>query len=395
MNKLQQAPTNILSRGIQTGSLLILMLIVLPPTTFAQSDYVYKIVATNCISAPKSRALTGFRVRGVKGLITALHGVVDCSDIRAIGKFGAFRILGNLKIKKADLARDTALLTPHDDESLPSDGFEVAQNVSWNSQADVHVIGFPIGVTGDLSTPLTLRTPPLAALRDFVPAPIAMALLQRRSPDPDLEFVMTVGSLLPGHSGAPILDGQNRVLAVGNGGLLVGSDIGWAIPWSKINLTDAESIPGLNSLARSSSATLFAMEEVSEAQAHSIVLKLEKIIVLDNGLGDKADWTFRVYVDDQLVLSEPRRTYKLVKSDKQKEYDGSVKSLIPIPLTKGSFLLKVIGSRHKGSEAVEYTAPISIEGHNENPWPVRASLLPKNNIGRGSFEIILVINRVN
>ncbi|MYA60913.1 MAG: trypsin-like peptidase domain-containing protein [Chloroflexi bacterium] len=72
----------------------------------------------------------------------------------------------------------------------------------------------------------------------------------------NLAIVRLDGHLLPGASGAPLLDGQGRVAAVGNGGLSHGAaSISWAVPAR--HLDDLLEIPE-RAMPASSSSNLFA-----------------------------------------------------------------------------------------------------------------------------------------
>src|ERR1044071_9832439 len=69
--------------GIVCG---LFILLCCPLMVRAQNKYVYSVKIAVCKFMPTSlRSQTGFRVRGIKGIVTALHGVADCNDIRVIG----------------------------------------------------------------------------------------------------------------------------------------------------------------------------------------------------------------------------------------------------------------------------------------------------------------------
>ena len=74
-------------------------------------QYVYLVKASDCAHEPKERALTGFRVHGIPGIITALHGVADSSNITVTSVDGKFRG-GSVTISKVDIKNDLALLPP-------------------------------------------------------------------------------------------------------------------------------------------------------------------------------------------------------------------------------------------------------------------------------------------
>jgi hypothetical protein len=243
-------------------SYVMALLLFLPVITNAQNEFIYVIKIKNCKSNPQcSRSQTGFR---------------------------AARFNGALRITKVDIAHDVALLTSNATDGAPADGLEIAIEVTWGAIEKVNVIGRPLNLPANLPTELKLRRPQIVALRDLVPPNLAEKLLDRRSPDPDQDVVSISDTLLPGHSGAPILDSQNRVLGVANGGLEGGfAEICWAIPWAKVNLVDAQTSAGaLARLARLDPASLFAFEGESSTipelyRVRITVLNLQKIPIDD------------------------------------------------------------------------------------------------------------------
>lgn len=62
-------------------------------------------------------------------------------------------------------------------------------------------------------------------------------VVDRGSPLYNAKVLSIQGEIEPGHSGAPILDSKNRVLAIANGGLKGGTvGICWAIPINQVHL---------------------------------------------------------------------------------------------------------------------------------------------------------------
>lgn len=211
------------------------------------SPYVYQVDAGGCSSRPAARIMTGFRVNDPehKGIFTALHGVIGCSQFSA--RAGNSEIYTDLYIKSIDAEADTALLSSNLLESMDAQGLQVAGSVSWDnlSNATIIVYGHPFG-TGEHGDRLLARIPAVHALQDEVPAGISVLLNRRSSPSMKLQVLSLQGPLSPGDSGAPILiDGL--VVGIANGGLLGGtSGLGWAIRYSDISL----SLPDPEVLAR-------------------------------------------------------------------------------------------------------------------------------------------------
>lgn len=214
--------------------------VVFGPSTYAQEAHVYLIKMFDCAHKPAERSQTGFRVQGVKGIITALHGVADCQRITASSKKGLLLDLP-LVIRKIDADHDVALLSSAQIDSAPDGGLNVADNVAWESLGAVKVYGHPYGISS-LETTLALRNPPLKPLKDLVPAAPLSILKERRSPNHLINVLNLQGNLLPGHSGAPVLDSRGHVVAVANGGLREGfAGISWAVPFEDIEWESAGS----------------------------------------------------------------------------------------------------------------------------------------------------------
>jgi hypothetical protein len=236
---------------------IFISLFLLASAANAQEANVYLIKMFDCAHQPTQRSQTGFRVRGVKGLITALHGVADCQRITASSRKGLL-LDQPLIIKKIDVDRDVALLSSSQIEGAPDGGLIAADNVAWESLGTVKVYGHPYGISS-LETTLTLRNPPLKPLKDLVPAASLSILKERRSPNHLINILNLQGNLLPGHSGAPILDSRGHVVAVANGGLREGfAGISWAVPFEDVEW--GESGDRLKTLARLDPNILFTSD---------------------------------------------------------------------------------------------------------------------------------------
>jgi Trypsin-like peptidase domain len=236
---------------------LLTTFLLFPPALRAQEADVYLIKMFDCAHKPTERTQTGFRVRGIKGLVTALHGVADCQKIMASSKNGLF-LDQPLTIKKMDADHDVALLSSPQIDSAPDGGLNVADNVDWKSLGMVKVYGHPYGIS-KLETTLTLRNPPLTPLKDLVPSAPLSILKERRSPNHLINVLNLQGNLLPGHSGAPILDSKGNVVAVANGGLKEGfAGISWAVPYKDIEWDSLGS--KLKVLAQIDPSLLFAAD---------------------------------------------------------------------------------------------------------------------------------------
>lgn len=208
--------------------------------------YWIKVTRTN----RKTVELTGFKVKGKNGIYTALHGVVGSSQIKGFTPAVKSNPTYNLEVSEVDVDRDIAYLLPRDEkQKLASGGLAlgVAPDLAEFGGKSVEVIGYPMGINLlASSTSLKVRKPALEELQRITNAGARKNLAVRNSPALITKVLSVDGNLLPGHSGAPILDEDQSVIAVGNGGLDVGRiGWGWAIPFHEIQLVPIKNNPTL------------------------------------------------------------------------------------------------------------------------------------------------------
>src|SRR5690242_8402690 len=71
-------------------------------------QFVFFVKAANCRGPAPHRVLTGFRVKGMRGIVTALHGVAHCGLIAAADDSGR-AVWTGLRIVRADVPHDVAV----------------------------------------------------------------------------------------------------------------------------------------------------------------------------------------------------------------------------------------------------------------------------------------------
>ena len=98
--------------------------------------YIYRIDIKGCEGELPNRRQTGFRVKELRGIVTALHGVVDCQKTISAVADGGQEIFTDLKLQQVDIDRDIVLLTSPTLEALPADGLQpkVVPNVKTKNQ---------------------------------------------------------------------------------------------------------------------------------------------------------------------------------------------------------------------------------------------------------------------
>lgn len=225
-----------------------------------------KIFRIECHTGAGNHYSTGFYVKEMTGIVAALHGVADCDNIKASL---SYKQQYNMKIKKVDILRDAALLSSDDflKDFKSKEGLRFSSELPDKSQ-EVTVDGFPLNFDSLLeSRELRIRKRAIRLLDSLIPRTASELIenwKERNSPSLGINVLSIEGHLLPGYSGAPILNKANEVVGIANGGLQGGKvEISWAIPCLDINWEDAskveEEIKRLKGLSRLNLFGIFVM----------------------------------------------------------------------------------------------------------------------------------------
>lgn len=270
-----------------------LILLGLPSNIYAQAEHIFLIKAFNCSAGPKNRTQTGFRIHGLKGIVTALHGVAGCTTVKAQSKQGPV-LSAALSMTAVDVDNDLALLTSDELNAVSDDGLTLMSSNNLTPLQSVKVTGHPYGI-GSLTTQLILRDPPIRTLRELLTEDAITALAARKSPSPSISVLSVQGAIVPGNSGAPVFNISGEVVGVADGGLFGGAtDITWAIPvqnvqWKTISQTLTDRVRQLGSM---NADALFSFDEnvpprfpitLEEQKEFSKGLMATKVIVTSDG----------------------------------------------------------------------------------------------------------------
>jgi hypothetical protein len=227
------------------------------------ADYVYTVVVQKTDQPPRGALQTGFRLQGTKGIITALHGVAGANSISAWTD--RRKEYTGLVIADVDVPNDLALLRNEALSTEPAVGLVPGTDERLVAGEGLVALGHPLGISLN-EKPVAIGSPPLEPLRNLVPPSAASSFLRRNSPAPSIEIIyLSVGNLVPGHSGAPLLTAHKKVVGIIDGGLLGGvAGISWAVPLSHIAWLggngSGDRIPGL---AAQGVSNLFAMDNAA------------------------------------------------------------------------------------------------------------------------------------
>jgi S1-C subfamily serine protease len=212
------------------------ILVVLPETVAAQlpprevldraRQAVVRVQAAGCESG-EARA-TGFALEGGKLIVTALHVVAGCRQITVYSE-----TLGReapATISRVLPQADLALLAV---EPVTFPGVPVASTAP-KLHEDVVAIGYALGTPTIGTTNLKISYGQ-SRLEQMLPGPVRDEIRRVGVPSLSLEILRLQGHLVPGLSGAPIINGAGQVVAVSDGGLESGAvSISWAVPSSNI-----------------------------------------------------------------------------------------------------------------------------------------------------------------
>jgi hypothetical protein len=222
------------------GTLGILFILFFAGSTQAQVDadespYIFRIKMDDCVHAPHSRRQSGFLVEGQVGIITALHGLVDCQSMQAVSSSGD-TILRDMVLYSVDAEHDIAVLWSPDLDLENLAGLRPSTLFHKGDTAgDLSIVGYPFGLERQERRPIEGELA-LEKFNDLIPLDNAyVGFISRESPSIDSDVLRFSMLLQPGLAGAPILDEVGQLVAVASGGLRVdGATQNWALFWEDI-----------------------------------------------------------------------------------------------------------------------------------------------------------------
>lgn len=210
-------------------------------------------------------AATGFVWQNPRHIVTSLH-VMHGGDAEAIVEFDGRkrRARAARVLPKADLV----LL----EVDQPIEGWVPLTRYRGAKppyKAPISALGYNSGAAGSMTRELRKGHADPEVLKGLLPPKDRAELALVEIPDIELEIYYLDGSLLPGFSGAPVVDADGELIGIGNGGLENGaSNVSWVIPARFLDELTASNITSLpDQLARaqqSFSADLDASPDYQE-----------------------------------------------------------------------------------------------------------------------------------
>lgn len=203
---------------------------------------IFRLEISECMHDPAGvRYQTGFRVVGVVGIVTALHGVADdCKQISAVGGGDDGPVFNNLTLIKVDVDADVALLSSPQVKTAARKPQLKAMSLSaaLKPSDSLQVIGYPYGMYEQLpSSSLRVRDRAMVPLSRLIPPNLIAPIRARNSPSTSISVVSVEGHFLPGQSGAPVFNNKREIVGVVNGGLQEGhAEVSWMMEWNHVFL---------------------------------------------------------------------------------------------------------------------------------------------------------------
>ncbi|QPF74124.1 trypsin-like peptidase domain-containing protein [Roseateles sp. DAIF2] len=177
------------------------------------------------------QASTGFVWPDADHLVTALHGVDNAGPlvVHEVDAQGRIRASRQAMVARVLRDADLALLRL----AQPLGGGPLALSPAPPAvKSELDALGFPLGMPSATNVGLRVRFGG-STLRSILPPKLQARVADY--PSLALPILSLEGNLVPGMSGAPLLDGAGRVAGVADGGLEEGAvGICWGIPAAQL-----------------------------------------------------------------------------------------------------------------------------------------------------------------
>lgn len=170
-------------------------------------------------------------------VVTAYHTVAPADSIRVeyFEPIAEESSVFPAVIVKASPEVDLALLAVSRHSGPDSPPPLVASTAGDGAPRLVAILGFPFGVPRPVDSVSFRSTIASPSLVHFLPIHALTSIQALGFPDPASRVLVFDSALAPGHSGAPIVDHDGTVVAIGVGGVSQGgSALSWAVPASEL-----------------------------------------------------------------------------------------------------------------------------------------------------------------
>ncbi len=224
-------------RSLRIAFIALMLTIIGTQITFGQSlpPEVAETVQTSVVRIKSvsnddripNRVATGFIWPEANFVVTAFHVVAGADTILVEQRGDTIRVR-NAQVVGVLLEQDLALLEL--DDPFPSEPLNVhADSVLTDDM--LWVVGYPLNLLFPRSRRLHQSAIAATELQANLNPDSRQQIRELGYPALDIEVLPLEGNLLPGDSGAPIINADGEVVGIGSGGLELGTvGLGWAIP---------------------------------------------------------------------------------------------------------------------------------------------------------------------
>lgn len=199
----------------------------------ATEESARSVVQIRCATQNGEMKATGFVWPESGYVVTALHAVAGCTSARSV-VYSEHQLKGTTieDFVAVDLEADLALIKLEQELGLaPVSYAEEPPDLGGN-----HLVwGYPLAAEQmiglKIEFALGLNRDVMTLGRAFSSSDLTKLFRNQDYPTRDTQILRVTTTIQPGHSGAPIFDGQGRLVAIADGGLLGGwRGINWSIP---------------------------------------------------------------------------------------------------------------------------------------------------------------------
>jgi len=319
-------------------------LLCLPGPAAAQIAEVFRRTSESLIKIEAdNNAASGFLWHDASHAVTSLHVVDGKQRITAhyVGSDG--RIVASTAavvekvLKESDLVL-LRLLTPQARKPLALNTTAPSVNQSLDA------LGFPLNIAGYSNTGVKVRFGG-NQLRTILPPKVLRQITDY--PSTSIEILNLEGNLVPGLSGAPIIDNEGRVVGIVDGGLEEGAiGISWGIPASQLQRlaqSTVSKVPGAPRVAELFAADLQAGVEPTQTFGRFGLTKVRS----------RTYQQLTATADDQLGLTQLTRFFQAFNPNSFRYdvyQDAASGATVVVPegarlASQGSFIVVSTGER--------------------------------------------------
>jgi S1-C subfamily serine protease len=184
------------------------------------------VVRIEVHGAGGAKAASGFLWQQPNQVVTSLHAVpgdakivVECRGVKSIARVIKVLQRADLALLQTEAALSGCRAFTAADEQAPA------------PNSDLHTFGYHAGAKSGTSRRLNKGYSQNETLENLVAGPALQSLRSFGMPAVDLKVYYVEGGLLPGYSGAPVVNAGGRLIGVVDGGLNDGqSNYNWVIP---------------------------------------------------------------------------------------------------------------------------------------------------------------------